>query len=256
MTLNNRETLISDLVHYTGLPREEVVARMADTQAVPNQWKREYGHKEGEPEDYHRFYTFNWLYLFDLANFASQYRPELANTHKYMKGRCLDFGCGIGTVAVDLCHRPEVTQVDAIDICIITSDFLRFRKRKHKAALRKLVIERPEFPHGPRSTEKWLDSSEEWSGPLYDFIYARDVLEHCWNRVELVKLLCNNVSQGGVIVEATPIEKIGAQDGWENVRLKPGYDLWDVLRERGFEKIESEWTGGFSLGYTNVWRKK
>jgi 2-polyprenyl-3-methyl-5-hydroxy-6-metoxy-1,4-benzoquinol methylase len=244
--LNKRETLIADLAHYTGLPVEEVSVRLTQTQDVPDQWIREYGHNARQPVDYHRFYTFNWLYLFDLANFAEQYRPSLANADKYAKGRCLDYGSGIGTVAVDLAMKDEVASVDTIDICIITQDFLKFRKKKY--GLDKITVLDP-TDNEAATREPHISLKGE-----YDFIYARDVLEHCWNRVQVVEELCKHVAMGGVIVEATPIDYIGENDGWENIRKQP-YDLWDVLEDRGFVKIESEWTGGFSRGETNVWRR-
>lgn len=253
MNLNSREVLVEDLVQYTGLPREEVEARMADVKAVPRQWMEEYGHRPGTPIDYHRFYTFNWRYLFDLANFAGEYRPELANAYQYAKGHCLDFGSGIGTVAVDLAQNKSVACVDAIDICIITQDFLKFRASKHE--LLKLRVLDPATVVPQRSTEQTIAKIASY-GPRYDFVYARDVLEHCINRVEIVKVLCEAVKHGGVIVEATPIQYIGPDDGWENVRENKDYDLWHVLKEKGFEKIESAPTGGMSLGSTQVWMKR
>lgn len=245
MNLNDCQVLIDDLSHYTGLSKAEVERRMGETQAVPNQWRAEYGHGERSPEDYHRFYTFNWLYLFDLANFASQFRADLAHSDKYMKGRCLDYGCGIGTVAVHLATMDSVTEVHATDVCIITADFLRFRKNKHN--LHKLTVLDPTSNTLQTRAAHILPSS-------YDFIYARDVLEHCWDRVNIVSSLCDNINSGGCLAEATPIQHIGPNDGYENVRQKP-YDLWDVLRDKQFERVESEWTGGFSLGHTNIWRK-
>jgi 2-polyprenyl-3-methyl-5-hydroxy-6-metoxy-1,4-benzoquinol methylase len=238
---------------------------MADTKAVPEQWKAEYGHKAGTPNDYHRFYTFNWKYLFDLAAFASEYRPHLANATKYMRGNCLDFGCGIGTVSMDLARRPEVTRVDALDPCIITADFLRFRAQKHNLPTIH-VLDPTRNRAKIRSTREVLEdistniaapsihSKGAW-GVGYDFIYARDVLEHCWDRVDLVKVLCDCTAKGGVLVEATPIEQIMPEDGYENVRKKD-YDLWDVLQEKGFERIEREYIGGMCLGHANIWRKK
>lgn len=235
-----------DLAQYTGLTKHEVHTRMADVKAVPEQWKAEYGHKEGQPEDYHRFYTFNWKYLFDLANFAGEYKPELANADKYMKGRCLDFGCGIGTVAVDLAKREGVKEVHAIDVCIITADFLKYRVGIH--GLNNLTVLDPTFNKiGRRCTHVSLIGQ-------YDFIYARDVLEHCIDRVNIVSALCDHVVKGGVLVEATPIEFITSNDGWENVRQQDR-DLWHVLEEKGFKKIESAPTGGMSMGNTNVWQK-
>ena len=246
MNLNIKESIITDLTEYTGLPKDEVARRLTETQAVPNQWIAEYGHQSRAPVDYHRFYTFNWLYLFDLANFADQYRPTLANANKYAKGRCLDYGSGIGTVAVDLACSDPVVSVDTIDICIITQDFLKYRKKKH--GLSKIsVLDPTDNPTNRREPHLSLKGE-------YDFIYARDVLEHCWNRVDVVKHLIAHTAKGGVIVEATPIEYIGERDGWENVR-KQNYDLWDVLMECQFERVETEWTGGLSLGNTNVWRK-
>lgn len=255
MSLNDRNILISDLADYIGVSVAFVTplvndhpnqANSPDLVTVPNMWKWMFGHREGTPEEHKYFYSFCFPYLFDQANFASQFNPNCANAVTYMRGRCLDYGCGIGTVTVFMQSLPSVESVDAIDINCVCRDFLSWRCVRHGLVKVNTLYE-TNTPSGCRAPHLALN------GP-YDFIYARDVLEHVHNRLEVTKALIDSLAPGGVLCEATPIHKYDDSIGKENVALRD-YDLWDLLVERGFKLIEEQLTGGLSSGTTKCWRK-
>jgi SAM-dependent methyltransferase len=254
MNYNNKDIIVDDLSDYFDIDKNFVLhgidwesnnVLLETSRSVPRFWKWMYGHREGTIDEYRYFYAICPFYLFDLANFASQLNINKANAKKYIKGKCLDFGCGIGTVAIEMLNYPEVTQVDAVDVSIVSTDFLKFRISKHKLKIN--VIEPFDSVTNKRSSHKSLKEK-------YDFIYIRDVLEHAIDRIDIIKSLIQNVSDDGVICEASPIFDYPESVGKENIKLKD-YDVWNVLVDNGFKIIEREWTGGFSDGYTNIWKK-
>jgi 2-polyprenyl-3-methyl-5-hydroxy-6-metoxy-1,4-benzoquinol methylase len=201
---------------------------------VPNLWKWMYGHREGNQDEHRLFYSVAFPYLFDLANFAEQFDIKKATAYKYIQGNCLDFGCGIGTVAFELQNKAK--QVDAVDICITSIAFLEHLVKKYSLNI------------NPIRAYNFIPDKK------YDFIYIRDVFEHMIDRVEVMQKLIDSLAQDGVICEASPIFHYDETVGKENVQLKK-YDIWDVLKENGFEVIESEITGGFSESNTNLWKR-
>lgn len=251
---NDRISLVKDLCDYLdvdesfithGIDFESNNALHESSRSVPRFWKWMYGHREGTPDEYKYFYTICPFYLFDLANFTSQLNMSKANSNKYIKGKCLDFGCGIGTVAIEMLKYENITQVDAVDVSIVSTDFLKYRIKKHNLKIN--VIEPFDSITNKRSSHKSLNEK-------YDFIYVRDVLEHAIDRVEIMQTLIKNISKDGIICEASPIFNYVDAVGKENIKLKE-YDIWNVLQDNGFKLIESEWTGGSSDGYTNIWKK-
>jgi SAM-dependent methyltransferase len=256
MNWNNKELLIQDLSNFLNVsydyakylvevpPNNAIKEGMA---SVPNLWRWIMnGNREGTANDHAYYYAVCFPYLGDLINFANQFDFSKAQAKEHCVGRALDFGCGIGTVAVEMMSIPVVNHVDAVDICIPTTDFLRYRARVHNWE-KLTVLDSTRTPDNIRSSEKCLVGK-------YDFIYARDCFEHIHNRVEVLSVLLDHLADGGVICEASPIDNIGPEDGKENIPIKD-YDIWNLLEERGFRKISSEWTGGFSLGHTNCWKK-
>ncbi|MBS1722811.1 MAG: HAD-IA family hydrolase [Armatimonadetes bacterium] len=213
---------------------------------VPNLWKWMYGHREGDLDEYRYFYTACFPYLFDLANFADQFDPHIASAAKYMKGRCLDYGSGIGTVGFYMSMLDHVDHVDLIDVNPVLNNFARWRARKYETTQVR-VLDPTDTPTRQRRPQLALQ------GP-YDFIYARDVLEHCIDRMDIVDSLIDALADGGHLCEATPIDDYDETTGKENV-ARMEYDIWELLQDRGFTMVSAETTGGFSLGTTKVWRK-
>lgn len=253
MNYNDKTILIEDFVDYFNIDEAMVIRGIEyesnnvlndDANSVPRLWKWMYGHREGTIDEYRYFYAICPFYLFDLANFANQLSLEKANTFKYIKGKCLDFGCGIGTVALEMLkYSPD--EIDAVDVSIVSTDFLKYRIKKHKLNIN--VID----PFDPNTLKR---SSHQCLDKKYNFIYIRDVLEHAIDRVEIIAHLINHLDDDGVICEASPIFDYPESVGKENIKLKE-YDVWNVLIENNFEIIEKEWTGGFSDSFTNIWKK-
>ena len=253
---NQKDVLTQDLADYLGVsvpfaanlinnyPNNAIAEGSI---SVPNLWKWMYGHRDGTPDEHSYFYAMCFPYLGDLANFASQFDFNKANARDFARGRCLDFGGGIGTVGLDMAELGEVDHVDVVDVAVPSLDFLKWRIRKH--GIQKLaVVEPTDTPTMRRSSVDCLKGK-------YDFIYARDCFEHIHDRVEVMEKLLNHLADGGVICEASPIFEYDDTVGKENITKKE-YEIWDLLKDRGFELIKQEWTGGFSDGYTNCWIKR
>lgn len=255
MYFNDKATLIPDLAAYLGVSEEfsqnliENYPNNAIAEgsiSVPNLWKWMYGHRDGTPDEHSYYYSMCFPYLGDLANFASQFNFNKADASQHVRGTCLDFGGGIGTVGLEMAHMGNVEEVDVVDICLPSLDFLRWRIKKHN--IQKLnVID-------PTDTPTMVRSSTECLKKQYDFIYARDCFEHIHNRVEVLDKLISHLKPDGVICEASPIFDYDDTVGKENI-TKQTYDIWDLLVDRGFELLKQEWTGGFSDGNTNCWRR-
>lgn len=255
MNYNEKDILISDFCDYFDINKDLVIkgiewesnnTQHEESRSVPRFWKWMYGHRIGSTDEYRYFYSICPFYLFDLANFANQFSFNKANAFKYLKGKCLDFGCGIGTVALEMLKYKKIEQIDAIDVSIVSTDFLKYRTKKHKLMIN--VLDPTDNVSYKRSTHNSLKEK-------YDFIYIRDVLEHAIDRIDIINKIIDHTSDDGVIVEASPISNYPDAIGKENISLFE-YDIWNVLADRGFEIIEKEWTGGFSEGFTNVWKRK
>ena len=256
MHLNQKDILITDLASYLGVSESfsktlvEYYPNHATAEnsiSVPNLWKWMYGHREGNADEHAYYYAMCFPYLGDLANFASQFNFSKANAVSYAKGICLDFGGGIGTVGLEMTELSNVSHVDVVDVCLPSVDFLRWRIKKH--GLQNISV------IDPTDTPTMTRSSTECLSKMYDFIYARDCFEHIHNRVEVLDKLISHLRPNGVICEASPIFDYPDSVGKENVTKKE-YDIWDLLKDRGFELIHQEWTGGFSDGNTNCWKRK
>lgn len=185
MSFNNISSLTQDLADYLGVsiafafkliqvyPNEAIAEGSI---SVPNLWKWMYGHREGTPDEHAYFYAMCFPYLGDLANFASQFSFEKANARDFARGRCLDFGGGIGTVALEMISISQVDHVDVVDVAVPSLDFLKYRIRRHN--IQKIgVLDPTDTPTMARSSVDCLKGE-------YDFIYARDCFEHIHDRIE------------------------------------------------------------------------
>lgn len=254
---SNRVRLIRDLSDYLNVSVEFIERRVNEDSnvasskgvvSVPNLWKWMYGHREGTVDEHRYFYAVCFPYLTELANFAEQFDPVTAGASTHMRGNVLDYGCGIGTVGMHMSQLPAVTRVDVVDVNPLLLDFVLWRVQRHGLGDRVNVIKATDTPSGVRQAHIAV------TGP-YDFIYVRDTLEHCVDRLEIVSRLLGTLSPGGALCEATPIEGYDGAVGKENIGVRV-YDIWNLLRDRGFEIVSEEATGGFSTGTTKVWKRK
>ena len=262
MNYNERQLLVQDLSDYLNISTEFVEAQITsvcsaytnfDLKGIATQWIWMFGRAEGSSEQYNMFYATNFYYLFDLIGFAGCLDLNHANAQQFMHGKCLDYGCGIGTVGLAMINLPEVTEVYATDIGITLLDFLQWRIRKHEIG--KIQVLDP-MSSGRRNPHLGI-------GIDYDFIYARDVFEHAQNRVEIMYSLIAALKPGGVLCESSPIwnwldpnnpyshlEMTGC-----DISLKP-YDIWDILRDAGFELVSEAPSPTFPGPLTTkCWRK-
>jgi 2-polyprenyl-3-methyl-5-hydroxy-6-metoxy-1,4-benzoquinol methylase len=242
------------MADYLNISREYVQKLVNETASaydnkdlcgIATQWRWMFGDRTGSTDEYRYFYATNFLYLFDLIGFAGCFDPNLGQIHKYAKGRCLDYGSGIGTVALWLREQPGISDVHAIDVAVTLNDFLRWRARKHGLDI--VVLDPMDNSENKRLPHKSLRGQ-------YDFIYARDVFEHACDRLEILQSLMEHTSPGGIICESSPIwdfEAICKQD----IAIKD-YDIWDLFKDKGFTLVtESRTPYIFAPVFTKCWRK-
>lgn len=244
MNYNDRAMLVQDLADYLNVSAEFVEAGIVsaceaydnpEKKGISTQWTWMHGQREGTPEEYEFFYATNFYYLFDLIAFAGCFDITHAGADQYIKGRCLDYGCGIGTVALAMFEMQRVVEVHAADIGIILLDFLKWRIEKHGLdGLRVIDV----MASGRRAPHLALARTP------YDFIYARDVFEHAHNRLEIMDSLIAALKPDGVLCESTPIwDWKNPEDPYKFIKQcgadipQKEYDIWDKLRDAGFTMI-------------------
>ncbi|MBN1417458.1 MAG: class I SAM-dependent methyltransferase [Planctomycetes bacterium] len=112
--------------------------------------------------------------------------------------RALDYGGGAGVNALALARRG--CEVSYVDLGILTSDFVRFRARRHGLSIR--VIE----PFIPRDGALLLDPAGAVAGE-YDLIVLKDTLEHIPDYERVLRHLIGRLAGEGWILENTPFKR-------------------------------------------------
>lgn len=149
--------ILSDLVEYTGKPRDLVIGRCRSAAAeLAWQWY--------DREDVLSYYRKTDLYMFDLTKYQSQLVLDLNTMIEELRVRklkkVLDIGGGIGEYTIRAVKEAgcDVTFLELKDS--LTLKYATWRFTKHKVSPR-IVFE--DF--------QWHD--EHW-----DAVFAMDVIEH------------------------------------------------------------------------------
>jgi 2-polyprenyl-3-methyl-5-hydroxy-6-metoxy-1,4-benzoquinol methylase len=219
--------VLSDLVAYTGLPREHVERELA--LRVDTSFRTEWYATPPPLRRDHWFYLSSKGYLFgnaihfpDASFFERFVAPYVSNA-----GRVLDFGAGTGNLALLLAVRGLT--VHATELSALQRDFIRFRIARHDL-------------DGRLTVGDWW---EELPRGHYELIVAVDVLEHLPDcRRELETQLLPSLAPRGMLVENSPFVV-----NTSNPMHHEDFGLQPFLRESGFELVED---GGEN---TRVWRR-
>ena len=208
---------LEDLIGFTGLSREECLARVRNCtlEDLATSWRRA---DPKTPEEILAFYASAAPYVWELMQWhASEARrpywqalQTIVNRFPPHAGhtRVLDFGCGIGTDGLFLTeHGYDVTLVDV--------DGPAFRFAQHRFARRGL---RGRF-HLARSPLPEVDG-------IYDVVVCFDVFEHLPDPLEAARRLVAALRPGGVMAQQGQFE----DDGHHSCHLPDGVAKFSGLR--------------------------
>jgi 2-polyprenyl-3-methyl-5-hydroxy-6-metoxy-1,4-benzoquinol methylase len=140
------------------------------------------------------YYEYEYLYKFyedlDLIAYlktlmyTSVYKrgKHLKSNLDLAKGKCLDFGSGVGTHTIYLIQRK--CDVDMLDVPGRLLNFA-FERLKYRNLLSKLR-------HVKLMSSSLMDNH-------YDYINCLDVLEHCFNPLEEIKTIHRTLKKDGIL---------------------------------------------------------
>jgi SAM-dependent methyltransferase len=178
--------VVEDLVAYTGLAREQVVALLRrehdnfrlEWHALPPAVREERWYYLAS-----RTYVFaNAVHSFDAESFLA--RLAAASPPP---GRVLDFGGGSGNLSLALAATGY--DVDFLELSALQKDFVRYRVQLHELTDRVSVL------------DSWARLDER----AYDMVCAFDVLEHLDDLGDILKSqIVPALKPGGVLVESSP----------------------------------------------------
>jgi trans-aconitate methyltransferase len=211
------EADLEDLVSFTGLSREECLARVRDcsVEDLAESWRRT---DPKTPEEILAFYASAGPYVWELMQWhASEARrlywqalQTIVDRFPPPAGytRVLDFGCGIGTDGLFLAnHGYDVTFVDV--------DGPAFRFAQHRFARRGL---RGQFLPA-RSTLPEVEG-------VYDVVVCFDVFEHLPDPLGAARRLVAALRPGGIMVQQGSF----GEDGCHPCHLSDGVAKFSGLR--------------------------
>ena len=171
--------MIRDLSEYTGLPIEDVQAKlMSDTAKVcAYEWEQMNPKSREETLD---FYRTTENYLFDLARYDYFFQTWRERVPRLCRGRILDYGGGIGDMIIR-CAEGGLNDLTYYDLEGKTMNFAKWRFAKRRIKVR---------------TIKASDREDRLEGK-YDSILCFDVLEHVTEPLKHAERLLKHLSKNG-----------------------------------------------------------
>jgi SAM-dependent methyltransferase len=183
---------LSDL---TGLSSDDCLARLADyrPEELAEEWRRR---NPATPEEIRAFYRETECYLWELLawNGSALYRRYLGCVEHLARvwppsswPRALDYGCGVGTAAIQLAERGY--SVTIADVPGRTLELARRRLRARGIAFDEILVD-DDLPQLPR--ERW------------DVLVCFDVVEHLVDPAAAARRLVDAVRpEGGLAIAAS-----------------------------------------------------
>jgi 2-polyprenyl-3-methyl-5-hydroxy-6-metoxy-1,4-benzoquinol methylase len=161
----------------------------------------------------------------NASHFATAREIELVGAAVAPGSRILDFGGGVGNLAIALAVRGHHAAIDELNA--LQRDFARFRVDRHRLGDRVSVL------------DPWADLPRA----AFDAVTAFDVFEHMPDgRTILEERLLPALRDGGVLIEDSPFVRTIA-----NPMHHADWGLAELLGARGFEVRSRD-------AHTRVWQ--
>jgi 2-polyprenyl-3-methyl-5-hydroxy-6-metoxy-1,4-benzoquinol methylase len=177
-----RTAIIRELMEYMRLRRSEILIKLSTSgDLVIAKWKEM---NPKTPEEVLRFYQTCEDHIFTLSccnYFSPLLYGERREVAKKARGRCLDYGGGVGSMCTMLTENDQVNEVSYYDLPSPVMKFARWRFDKRGLDI--IVISGSE-------------NQDKLEG-IYDTIICLDVLEHLTNPEFHVKRLERHLAVGG-----------------------------------------------------------
>lgn len=221
----------TEISRFTGITTESAHARLnkASSMLAAN-WLRE---QPATPAEVAAWYQRNSeLYIYDLTGFHL-YGKHIRFTLDLVslaEGRVLDYGAGIGDLALELARRGHPTVY--FDVDGQTRRFAEWRAQQQE-------IDRIDF-----YTER-----EQVSG-LFNIIYSLDVLEHLPDPEDALRFLTEKLAPGGRLVVTAPFGETDAHP----MHFSHLMDAHEFLRSEGLVEAKRglRWTGSAMMRKKHV----
>jgi len=201
--------IVEDLVGYTGLAHDDVVALVrrqhenfrTEWHAFPSRVRKDAW-----------FYLASRTYLFGNAEHDGEGIAEVLNTLLPPPREILDFGGGTGNLALALASKGH--RVDYVERSALQKDFVRFR------------IEKYGFGGRVRVVDQW----DPLRPDAYDLVCAMDVFEHLDALRETLASILSAIRREGMLAENAPFVR-----NIQNPMHHEGASVFhDLMTESGF----------------------
>jgi SAM-dependent methyltransferase len=175
--------IVEDLVGYTGLGRDDVVALVrrrhenfrTEWHAFPSRVRKDAW-----------FYLASRTYLFGNAEHDGEAMAEALHPFLGQPRQILDFGGGTGNLALALALRGH--RLDYLERSALQKDFVRYRITKYALAERVHIV------------DQW----ESLEPDAYDVVCAMDVFEHVETLSETLASVLRAIRPHGMLAESSP----------------------------------------------------
>lgn len=212
----NLEATLNSLVNFTGENPEHVRSRLlTSTGTLAINWHAAPPKSSEELENWYRVNA--GYYLYDLSQFHLAYKHITFSLDVLSQslGRVLDYGAGIGDLALELAAR-ETTDVTYFDVDGESQHYARWRARERGLRL------------------QFIRNRENLDGP-YDTIILLDVLEHLADPEETLEFLLARLAPGGRLIASIAFGPTKAHPMHFDHKL----DVKAWLEKRGFHDAKS-----------------